>query len=252
MEGQNRRVVVVTGASRGIGRAIALDLAQPGFFIYVNDRPAPEETELAKKVAGEIRAKGADARELLFDITNLEAIDQAFDTIAKEQGGVDVLVNNAGIAIDNLVLRIKEADWQKVIDVNLRGSFFCAKAALKTMVRRQNHGRIVSISSVVGQMGNAGQSVYAASKAGLIGITKSIAREVAARKITVNAVAPGFVRTAMTDRLTDEQKEAFLKTVPLGRWAEPEEVAHVVRFLVSEDASYITGQVIAINGGMYL
>ncbi|MFH1018609.1 MAG: 3-oxoacyl-[acyl-carrier-protein] reductase [Pseudomonadota bacterium] len=252
MENPNRRVAVVTGASRGIGRAIALALAGPDIFVYVNDRPTPEETELAKKVVAEIRAKGAQAQELMFDITNTEAVDQAFDTIAKEQGGVDVLVNNAGIAIDNLVLRIKESDWQKVIDVNLKGAFFCTKAALKTMMRRQNHGRIVSISSVVGQMGNAGQSVYAASKAGLIGITKSVAREVAARKITVNAVAPGFVRTAMTDRLTDEQKEAFLKAVPLGRWAEPEEVAHVVCFLVSEKASYITGQVIAVNGGLYL
>ena len=252
MTSSTPRVIVVTGASRGIGRAISLALAQPNSFIYVNDRPGPEETESAKKVVSELRAKGAGAKELLFDITDTAAVENGFETVAKENGGVDVLVNNAGIAIDGLVLRYKEADWDKVIDVNLKAAFFCTKAALKTMMRRQNHGRVVFVSSVVGQMGNAGQAVYGASKAGLVGLTKSIAREVASRQITVNAVAPGFVRTAMTDRLTDEQKEAFLKAIPLGRWAEPEEVANVVRFLSSEAATYVTGQVIAVNGGMYL
>jgi 3-oxoacyl-[acyl-carrier protein] reductase len=244
-----KRVMVVTGAGRGIGRAIALALASKETFIYVNDLPGMADAE---KTVADLRELGSGADLLPFSVSDVGAVDAAFEKAEKEQGGVDVLINNAGIAIDRLILRAKEEDWDKVLDINLKGTFFCTRAAFKTMIRRQNHGRVVSIASVVGQMGNAGQSMYGASKAGVIGLTKSLAREVASRGITVNAVAPGFVRTAMTDSLTDAQKKAFLEAVPLGRWAEPEDIAGVVKFLVSEAASYITGQVIAVNGGMYL
>ncbi len=243
------RVIVVTGAARGIGRAIAVALAEPGTFIYLNDLRWDDE---AQKVIPQIQALGGQAAPLPFDISNLEAISEGFEKIAQEQGGVDVLVNNAGISMDALTLRAKDDEWQKTMDINLRGAFACSRAALKTMLKRKNQGRIIMMASVVGQMGNAGQAIYGASKAGLIGLTKSIAREVAIRQVTVNAVAPGFVKTAMTDSLTPEQKEVFLKNIPLGRWAEPEDIASVVRFLASKEASYITGQVIAVNGGMYL
>jgi 3-oxoacyl-[acyl-carrier protein] reductase len=241
--------IVITGASRGIGKSTALAMASADSFIYVNYRSKAEEAE---NVVREIEGRGGKARILQFDIASTKAVNAAFETIAAERGGTDVLINNAGIAIDSLVLRTKDADWQAVIDTNLRGTFACIRAALKTMLRRQNGGRIISLTSVVGQMGNPGQAVYATTKAGIIGMTKAVAREVASRGITVNAVAPGFVKTEMTDNLTPEQKEAFLGSIPLGRYAEAEEIASVIRFLASDRASYITGQVIAVNGGLYL
>lgn len=243
------RIAIVTGGSRGIGRAISKSLAEDGAFVYVNYRSREAE---AQTVVEEIQSAGGLAKAIGFDVANSEAVDQAFEAIAAENGGIDILVSNAGIVNNNLVLRTKDSDWDSVIATNLRGSFACARASLKTMLRRKNGGRLVFLSSVVGQMGNAGQTVYATTKAGLLGMTKSLAQEVASRGITVNAVAPGFVKTDMTDSLTDTQKEALLRLVPLGRWAEPQEVAAVIRFLVSPAASYITGQVISVNGGMYL
>ena len=249
MTDQNQRIIVVTGGSRGIGKAIALELASPEATIYVNYRSRKSEAE---DVAAEIEKRGGHAKLVPFDINNTEAVTEGFANIVNESGGVDVLVNNAGIAPDGLLLRMKDEDWQRTIDTNLSGTFFCTRAAMKTMLRRKNGGRIVFLTSVIGQMGNAGQSAYAASKAGMIGFMKSVAKEVASRGITVNAIAPGAVRTDMTENLPDAQKEAYLKSIPLRRWAEPEDIARVARFLVSHDSSYITGQVIAVNGGMYL
>ncbi|MCB0307935.1 MAG: 3-oxoacyl-[acyl-carrier-protein] reductase [Bdellovibrionales bacterium] len=242
------RVVLVTGASRGIGKSIALALSNETSMVYVNYQ---KSASIAQEVVSEIKANGGQAKAIGFDVSDLNSVKESFEQMAKESKGIDVLVNNAGVSIDGLVLRAKEADWQKVIDVNLKGAFYCAQAALKTMLKRPN-GRIVFLSSVVGQMGNAGQAIYAASKAGIHGLTKSIAKEVASRNITVNAVAPGFVRTEMTDNLTEDQKQTLLRHIPLQRYAEPEEIASIVKFLVSTKASYVTGQVIAVNGGMYL
>lgn len=248
MTGSVQRVIVVTGASRGIGKAIALSLCDAGTLLYVGYRSGESE---AKAVVDQITAQGGSAKLLQIDVANSASVKAAFDRVAEESGGVDVLVNNAGISIDGLMLRAKDDDWDAVVDTNLKGSFMCARAALKTMLRRPE-GRIIFMSSVVGQMGNAGQAVYAASKAGLHGLTKAIAREVASRAVTVNAIAPGFIKTEMTEKLTDDQKQALLTQIPLRRWAEPEEIASIVKFLVSPNASYITGQVIAANGGMYL
>lgn len=243
------RIALVTGGSRGIGRAIATALSDADTFIYVNYRSGKEQAEEA---VGEIQSKGGKAKALGFDVADSKAVNQAFDKIAQEHGGVDILVNNAGISIDNLVLRAKDSDLEAVFNTNLKGAFYCTRVALKTMLRRKNHGRILFLSSVVGQMGNIGQAVYASTKAGLLGLMKSVAREVASRGITVNAVAPGFVKTEMTDGLTEEQKQALLKGVPLRRWAKPSEIASVIRFLASEKASYITGQTISVNGGLFL
>lgn len=248
MTDSEKKVVVVTGASRGIGSAIAQAVSNPQTVTYVGFKSRESE---ANGVVSSIEKNGGHARPLRIDVSRPDQVKEAFDTVAKQDGGVNVLVSNAGISIDGLVLRAKDEDWQQVVDTNLRGAFICARAALKTMLKREN-GRIVFMSSVVGQMGNAGQAIYAASKAGLLGLTKSIAREVASRGITVNAVAPGFIKTEMTDQLPDEHKKALLNQIPLRRWAEPEEIATVVKFLVSERASYITGQTIAANGGMYL
>ena len=223
-------------------------LAEPSALVYVNYRSGEKE---ALAVVAEIERLGGKAKAIAFDVADTESVQQAFEQIVKESGGIDVLVNNAGIAIDTLVLRAKDEDWQTVMDVNLKGSFVCTRAALRSMLKRPN-GRIIFMTSVVGQMGNAGQAMYSASKAGIMGLTKSIAREVASRGITVNAVAPGFVKTDMTDSLNEDQKQALLTQIPLRRYAEPEEIASIVKFLASTSASYITGQVIAANGGMYL
>ncbi len=244
-----QRIILITGASRGIGRAIAIELASPQNFIYVNYL---NNKTKADEVVSEIEKRDGKAKAIGFDVSNTEQIEQAFEQISQESGGVDILVNNAGIPIDGLLLRYKDEDWQKSIHVNLTSVYACTKAALKTMMRRKNNGRIISMTSVVGQMGNAGQSVYAATKAGIVGFTKSIAKEVASRNITVNAIAPGFVKTEMTDALTAEQQAKIMEQIPLKRVAEPNEIASVVKFLISAEAGYITGQTIAVNGGMYL
>lgn len=243
------RVILITGASRGIGRAIALSLGTPGNLVLVNYRSRQEQ---ADEVVSEIEQNGGRARAFGFDVSDPEQVTQAAQTITSEYGGVDVLINNAGIPKDGLLLRYKDEDFDQSIDVNLKGAYLCSKAFLKSMMKRKNNGRIIMMSSVVGQMGNVGQTVYAATKAGLIGFAKSLAREVASRDITVNVVAPGFVQTEMTDQLTEAQKEQMLQMIPLKRYARPEEIASVVTFLASAESGYITGQTLAVNGGMYL
>jgi 3-oxoacyl-[acyl-carrier protein] reductase len=241
------RVAFVTGASRGIGRAIALTLCRAGFDIVV----ASPEIEKNEEVAEEIRACSGDAVTLNLDVTSQESIKTGFARILQDKGRVDVLVNNAGITRDGLAVRMKQPDWDLVMKINLEGAFLCAQAALPGMMRNR-WGRIINIASVVGQAGSAGQANYAASKAGLIGLTKALAQEMATRSITVNAVAPGYIATDMTKVLPEEVKAKILAAVPLGRMGKPEDVAAAVKFLASEDASYITGQVIAVNGGMYM
>jgi len=238
----------VTGAARGIGKTIAVALARPGLKIYVND-VTPEDA--ARETIREVEAQGAQAAYLQFNVAEPKEVEQAFEKIIGESGRLDILVNNAGINRDQLLVRMKEDDWDQVLAVNLKGAFNCLKAAAKPMLK-QRFGRIVNISSVVGLMGNAGQANYVASKAGLVGLTKSAARELASRNITVNAVAPGFIETAMTENLPEKTREAMLAQIPSNRFGQPEEVAHAVAFLVSDRAAYITGQVIHVNGGMLM
>ena len=241
------RVAFVTGASRGIGRAIALQLCRAGFEIVV----ASPELENNEAVACEIRACNAEAVTLNLDVTSPESVKEGFARILKDKTRIDVLVNNAGIARDGLAVRMKPADWELVLKVNLEGAFLCSQQALPGMMRNR-WGRIVNISSVVGQAGSVGQANYAASKAGLIGLTKALAQEMGSRGITVNAIAPGYIDTDMTKSLPEELKQKMLATVPLGRMGTPEDIANAVKFLVSDDASYITGHVLAVNGGMYM
>lgn len=245
----DKRVALVTGASRGIGRAIAIALGADGLFVVVNytaNEQAAAETLAKVKEAG---GAGALSR---FDVADAAAVDAAIKQIATDQGRLDVLVNNAGIAIDGLLLRTKKEDWQRTLDVNLSGAFHCCKAASRYLLKAQD-GRIVNISSVVGENGNAGQVSYAAAKAGLIGLTKTLAKELASRNVTVNCVTPGFIETDMTAaHVTGEAREALVKQIPLGRIGSSEDVADAVRFLVSPRASYITGQVVRVNGGLLM
>jgi 3-oxoacyl-[acyl-carrier protein] reductase len=241
-------VALITGAARGIGRAIALELARPGLTVYLNDVVLGED---AARTQQDVEAKGSLARLIEFNVADLAQVQQGIDAIIKESGRLDLLVNNAGITRDNLILRMKEAEWDAVLAVNLKGAFNCIRAVSKPMVK-QRGGRIINISSVVGVMGNAGQVNYVASKAGLIGLTKSVARELASRNITVNAVAPGFIQTEMTESLPEKVKAEMLAQIPLGRFGTPEEVAQAVGFLASEAAAYLTGQVIHVNGGMLM
>jgi 3-oxoacyl-[acyl-carrier protein] reductase len=241
------RVAFVTGASRGIGRAIALSLCRAGFDIVV----ASPEIEKNEEVAGEIRACSGEAMTVNLDVTSPDSVKAAFAKALQDKSRIDVLVNNAGIARDGLAVRMKQADWDLVLNINLNGAFQCIQQVLPHMMRNR-WGRIVNISSVVGQAGSAGQANYAASKAGLIGLTKALAQEMASRGITVNAVAPGYIATDMTAVLPEDVKAKILASVPLGRMGKPEDIASAVKFLASEDASYITGQVLAVNGGMYM
>jgi 3-oxoacyl-[acyl-carrier protein] reductase len=239
------KVAVVTGASRGIGRAIALALASRGAHVVAVARGAN-----ADATAEAIRAAGGSAAAVRADVTDAASVEAMMAATLQHNGRLDILVNNAGIARDQLMLRMKRADWDEVLATNLTAAFTTVQAALKPMIR-QRGGRIISIGSVVGQMGNAGQANYAASKAGLIGFSKAIAREVASRQITVNVVAPGLVATDMTQALTDKSQGDWSAQIPLGRIGIPEDVAAAVCFLASDEASYITGQVLAVNGGMY-
>ncbi len=242
------RIVLVTGGARGIGQAIALALAQPGLTIYLNDVVLGEEAARTKQ---EVEAKGAAARLVEFDVADAAAVNQGVDQLVKEAGRLDILVNNAGITRDNLIVRMKETEWDAVLGVNLKGAFNCIRAASRPMVK-QRAGRIINISSVVGVMGNPGQANYVASKAGLIGLTKTVARELASRNITVNAVAPGFIQTEMTETLPEATRQLMLAQIPLGRFGTAEEVAQAVAFLASDAAAYLTGQVIHVNGGMLM
>jgi 3-oxoacyl-[acyl-carrier protein] reductase len=241
------RVAFVTGASRGIGRAISLTLCRAGFDIVV----ASPEIERNEEVATEIRACSGEATTLNLDVTSAESVKEGFAKVLKDKGRVDVLINNAGIARDGLAVRMKQSDWELVMKLNLEGAFLCSQQVLPGMMRNR-WGRIVNMASVVGQAGSVGQANYAASKAGLIGFTKALAQEMGSRSITVNAIAPGYVATDMTKDLPEELKQKMLSQIPLGRMGKPEDIAGVVKFLVSEDASYITGQVLAVNGGMYM
>lgn len=240
------KIAVVTGGSRGIGRAICLKLAGQGANIvlnYAGNAAAAEETRAACEALG-VRALAVQG-----DVADPAACNALIDTAIEAFGQVDILVCNAGITRDNLLMRMSDEEFQKVIDTNLKGTFHCMRAVIRPMMKKRR-GRIISISSVVGLMGNAGQINYAASKAGVIGMTRSLAREVASRGITVNAVAPGFIRTDMTDVLSDAVKEGILRSIPLGKLGEAEDVANTVLFLASDEAAYITGQVLSVDGGM--
>jgi 3-oxoacyl-[acyl-carrier protein] reductase len=243
-----KKTVVVTGGSRGIGRAICMAFADAGanvFFNYSTDSSSAEETE---KLVSE---KGGWASGIQADISMESQVIDFFSKVIAAAGRVDVLVNNAGITRDNLLVRMKGTDWDDVINTNLKGTFYCMKIAAKSMMK-QRYGRIINMTSVVGVSGNSGQANYVASKAGIIGLTKSAAKELASRGITVNAVAPGFVETDMTNDLPESAKNAMTGQIPMGRAAKPEEIAPVVVFLASDGAGYITGQVIHVNGGMYM
>ena len=241
-------VAIVTGGSRGIGAAISEKLAKDGYDVVSN---CASSVEKAEGVAEKCRAHGVKAVVKQWDVADYAACEAAVKQIKEELGVPAVLVNNAGITRDGLLARMKDEDFDAVIDVNLKGTFNCCKAAAQRMMK-QRYGRIVNMSSVVGVAGNAGQANYAASKAGVIGLTKSIARELAARNVTANAVAPGFIATDMTDALSEKQREAIVGRIASKRLGEPEDVAKLVRFLASEDAGYITGQVVCIDGGMSL
>jgi len=241
------RTAFITGASRGIGRACALALSEAGARVAV----AARNTALLEELAGEIRAKGREAFAMPIDMTSADSIREAFAKTAKEFGPVAILVNNAGITKDGLALRMKKDDWDSVLATNLTGSFLATQQVLQSMMR-ERWGRVINISSVVGEMGNPGQANYVASKAGLIGLTKALAQEMGSRNITINAVAPGFIETDMTEKLSQELKDNMVGHIALKRIGRPEDVAAAVRFLASEEASYITGHVLNVNGGLYM
>jgi 3-oxoacyl-[acyl-carrier protein] reductase len=243
----SNRVAFVTGASRGIGRAIALSLCRSEYDVVL----AATQIEKDEPLAEEIRASGGQAMMVNIDVSSADSIKEGFARALKEKTRVDVLVNNAGITRDGLAVRMKPADWERVLTVNLDGAFLCIQQVLPGMMRNR-WGRIINVSSVVGQAGSAGQANYAASKAGLIGLTKALAQEMGSRGITVNVVAPGYIATDMTKNLSEELKEKMMGTIPLGRMGQPEDIAAAVKFLASDDASYITGHVLAVNGGMYM
>ena len=250
----DKRTVVVTGGSRGIGRSICLSLANPDTQIYFNyfspGNPEAEEAAAAEteKLVDDL---GSSAASMSVDVADAKEVEVFFEKIVGETGRVDILVNNAGITKDGLLVRMNENDWNMVLNINLKGAFTCTRLAAKIMMK-QRYGRIVNIASVVGVSGNPGQANYSASKAGLIGLTKTAAKELAARNVTVNAVAPGFIETDMTAALSEKARTAMLNQVPMRRGGQPEDIAAAVKFLTSDDAAYITGHVIHVNGGMYM
>jgi 3-oxoacyl-[acyl-carrier protein] reductase len=239
----NNKVALITGGGAGIGKGITLKLASEGIDCVIFD------VQDASALAEEAKKSGVKASFIKVDVTDLKSVTSAVSEVFSSFGNIDILINNAGITRDNFLLRMKEEDWDKVMQINLKGVFNCTKAVIRGMMST-HWGRIVSISSVVGIMGNAGQANYAASKAGIIGFTKSIAREVGSRYITANAIAPGFIKTEMTESLPEQIKEDYLSKIPLGRFGEIEDVCNLVNFLISDEASYITGQVIQVDGGL--
>ena len=241
----NGQTALITGAGRGIGKTIAVKLSESSSDIAIADM-----NPVSDDVLREIEKNGTKCLAYQLDVTDVEAVDSVVKKIIDETGGIHILVNNAGITQDNLFMRMKPEQWSQVIDVNLNGVFHVTKAVIRTMVK-QHSGRIINISSVVGFSGNPGQVNYSSTKSGLIGFTKSLSREVGTRGITVNAVAPGFINTAMTQALNESQQQAILSQIPLGRMGEAEDIANAVAFLASEEASYITGTVLHVNGGMY-
>ena len=242
------KTAVVTGGSRGIGRAICLRLAAMGAMVYINYVSRSEAAQETQKL---IENAGGSAKTIGFDVADAGQVESVFKQMTAETGSIDILVNNAGITRDGLIARMKESDWDVVLDTNLKGAFLCAKAVSKTMMKKR-WGRIVNITSVVGFSGNAGQVNYAAAKAGLVGMAKSMAREYASRNITVNCVAPGYIMTEMTGALSGEVQENLKNEIPLGILGDVEDIAGAVAYLVSEDGRYMTGQVLHVNGGMYM
>jgi len=241
------RTALVTGASRGIGKACALALANSGCRVAV----AARSLDNLQDTVSQVKAGSGEAYPVAIDLSDIASIKAGFEKAASEFGRIDILINNAGVTKDGLAVRMKEADWRMVLETNLSGAFFATQQVLPGMMR-ERWGRIVNISSVVGEMGNPGQANYVASKAGLIGLTKSLAQEVGSRNITVNAVAPGFIETDMTGGLSDELKQKMLANTPLRRMGTPDDIAHAVKFLVSEEANFITGHVLDVNGGIYM
>ena len=241
------KVAIITGASRGIGKSIALLMAQNGAKVVASAR----NQELLDSLVAEIKSLGGEALAVAGDVSSSEDANNLISSAVEAFGQVDILVNNAGITRDGLLLRMKDEDWDAVLDINLKGAFVCTRAAAKVMTKKR-YGRIINISSVVGEMGNAGQANYSASKAGMIGLTKSNAKELGKRNVTVNAVTPGFITTDMTDGLSDKVKEELTTQIPLGCLGEAADVAEAVLFLASEKSKYITGQVLGVNGGMYM
>ena len=242
------QVALVTGASRGIGRTVACRLAQAGVHVAVN---FVSNTVAAEETVRLITDAGGRAEPAQFDVADANAVTHAVSSLVKRLGRCDILVNNAGMTVDGLVVRLKATDWDQVMAVNLRGTFNCTKAAARSMLRA-HYGRIVNMTSIIGSMGNAGQGPYAAAKAGIVGFTKSMARELASRNITVNAVAPGFIETEMTAGLPDATRAEYVKLIPVGRLGTADEVADAVAFLARPESGYITGQVIGVNGGLYM
>lgn len=244
----NGKIALVTGGSRGIGRAVCLKLAALGATVYVN---YSSNAAAADETVRECQQRGAKAVAIGFDVGSSEAVDSAVEKIIAEAGKIDILVNNAGISKDGLFVRMKDEDWQRILNINLNGAFYCSRAVSRVMMKAR-YGRIVNMSSVVGEMGNPGQAPYVASKAGLIGLTKSMAKELASRGITVNAIAPGYIETDMTEEIDSKRKEDLMKAIPLGRIGVADDIANATAFLASDDAAYVTGQVLGVNGGMYM
>lgn len=241
------KVALVTGASRGIGRAVVIELASRGAFVIIN---YAQNESGAREALSEIENSGGKGQVRQFDVSDFSRVQDEINRIGEEFGGLHILVNNAGITKDGLLLRMKEEDWDSVFSINLKGVFNCTRAAAKIMMK-QRFGRLINITSIIGEMGNAGQANYSAAKAGIIGFTKSAAKELGSRGITVNAVSPGFIETDMTRNLPQNVREKYIEAIPLGRFGLPGDVAKVVVFLASDGASYITGEIVRVNGGLY-